>query len=118
MILIAYSRKQNVTVLSCYPILTSCFKVKISQSTNFAILVDGIECNRYKEGNTGPSYSCNKIGQEVTIRRLVTSIFSVCNISVYQGEYCIFTYHPFTTDISCQKVKRLWSLDLITLMKP
>ena len=98
---------------------TSSFKVDTSQSTNFAILVDGIECSRYyEESNAGPSYSCNKIGQIVTIRRLVTSIFSVCNISVYQGEYCIFTYHPFTTDISCQKVKRLWSLDLITLMKP
>ena len=59
---------------------------------NFEILVDGVECNRYgKDGNTGPSYLCNKTGQEVTVRRWDTDFFSVCNISVYQGEYCIIS---------------------------
>ena len=71
-----------------YDLIFTFFTDLPSQSINFAILVDGIECNRYnKDGNTGPSYSCNKIGQEVTIRRWDTAVFSVCNIKVYQGEY-------------------------------
>ena len=58
--------------------------------------MDGIECNRYnKDGNTGPSYSCNKIGQEVTIRRWDTAVFSVCNIQVYNCEYYVFNNHLF-----------------------
>ena len=72
----------------------SYFKDQTSQSINFAILVDGIECNRYnKDSNTGPSYSCNKIGQNVTIRRWDTEVFSVCNIQVYQGECYTFPYY-------------------------
>ena len=75
---------------------TFSFKDLPNQSTNFNILVDGIECNRYdKDGNTGPSYSCNKIGQNVTISRWDTEVFSVCNIKVYQGEYCRSHYHLF-----------------------
>ena len=74
--------------LPYYPIFASSFKAFPGQSANFAILVDGVECNSYnKDGNTGPSYSCNKIGQEVTVRRWDKAIFSVCNIKVYQGEY-------------------------------
>ena len=74
-----------------YSIFTYPFEVDIRHSINFAIMVDGIECNRYnKDGNTGPSYSCNKIGQEVTIRRWDTAVFTVCNIKVYQGKYYMF----------------------------
>ena len=70
---------------------TNSFKGVPSQSINFAILVDDTECNRYnKDGNTGPSYSCNKIGQNVTIRRWDTAVFSVCNIKVYVGECCTY----------------------------
>ena len=69
---------------------------------NFDILVDDIECSRYnKDGNAGPSYTCNKIGQEVTIRRWDTAVFSVCNIRVYQGEYCIFPYHVIQPFLQC-----------------
>ena len=76
--------------LACYPIFASSFKAFPGQSANFDILVDGTECNSYnKDGNRGPSYPCNKIGQNVTITRWDTDVFSVCNIKVYQGEYCI-----------------------------
>ena len=48
---------------------------------------DNERCNWYgKDGNTGPSYSCNQTGQIVAIRRWDTAILSVCNISVYGGK--------------------------------
>ena len=48
---------------------------------------DSERCNWYgKDGNTGPSYSCNQTGQIVAIRRWDRDvILSVCNITVYGG---------------------------------
>ena len=90
--------ERNIKMFPYYSIFTLSFKAFPYQSVNFDILVDNIPCSRYnKDGNRGPSYSCNKIGQNVTIRRYGSgnSVLSVCNIKVYQGEYCIFTYHLF-----------------------
>ena len=82
--------EQNTKKLSYYIIIISSFKVLPDQSTNFTILVDGIECSKYnKDGDTGPSYPCNTIGQNVTIKRWDTSYFSVCNIKVFHGEYSV-----------------------------
>ena len=72
---------------------TFSFKGVRGQSINYTILVDGTECNRYnKDGNIGPSYSCNKIGQNVSIRRWDIAVLSVCNIKVYVGECCIYSH--------------------------
>ena len=80
-----------------YDLIFTFFTDLPSQSINFDILVDDIECNSYnKDGNTGPSYSCNKIGQNVTIRRWDTAIFSVCNIKVYHSEYRYYFLYNVT----------------------
>ena len=69
------------------------FLVFSSQSTNFNIFYkepfdDNERCNWYgKDGNTGPSYSCDQTGQIVAIRRWDTAYLTVCNITVYGGEY-------------------------------
>ena len=43
-------------------------------------------CNWYdKDGNRGPSYSCNQEGQIVAIRRWDTEFLNVCSIQVYGG---------------------------------
>ena len=87
----------------------------MSQSINFDILVDGIVCSSYnKDSNAGPSYPCNKIGQNVTIRRWDTgdSVLSVCNIQVYQGECCL-PYHLIQHLFHNVKM-----LDLIAILEP
>ena len=87
------------------------FTVHSRQSTNFSIFYkepfdNNERCNWYgKDGNTGPSYSCNQTGQIVAIRRFDTgrSVLSVCNITAYGGwltylfktmpMYLILTFH-------------------------
>ena len=67
------------------------FIVHSSMSTKFNIFYkepfdDNGRCNWYgKDGNTGPSYSCNQTGQIVAIRRWVKAYFFVCNITAYGG---------------------------------
>ena len=47
---------------------------------------DNERCNWYgKDGNTGPTYSCNQTGQIVAIRRWDGITLSVCSIEVYGG---------------------------------
>ena len=71
--------------------MNNLFLVFSSQSTNFSIFykepfVDDERCNWYgKDGNTGPSYSCDQTGQIVAIRRWDMAYLSVCNITVYGG---------------------------------
>ena len=72
------------------------------QTSNFSVFYkepfdDNERCNWYsKDGNTGPSYSCDQTGQIVAIRRWDTAILSVCNITVYGGKISSLSIHQLS----------------------